>query len=316
MTSHHRSDILHQSYDFIMSPGGKTVPEDPNPGPVKLKAVADGFILHNVTGIRTRIVSRLDGKGYDITKRMSYFLLQRIINSFANRLLVGPHAVRSGQVVHVNDPALLRSFPESLRYRSQVVRLRIFLDTVDPAGATALNGETYITAYTAEFGADSTVIGGTSTLRPGHGEGTMIHWDKNNPHGCKPYETEFDGDAVLVHRGDCTFLEKLVYARDAGASGVIVVSDDDAATNPSASPEEIAAAGDIDDIALVLLPHSVGRSVAAMVGAAGTFGYGHVMVAVEPEAQTIVESVGQTPGEIGQILYINGHPLLNTRLML
>lgn len=73
MTSHHRSDILHQSYDFIMSPGGKTVPEDPNPGSVKLKAVADGFILHNVTGIRARIVSRLDGKGYDITKRMSYF---------------------------------------------------------------------------------------------------------------------------------------------------------------------------------------------------------------------------------------------------
>jgi len=144
----------------------------------------------------------------------------------------------------------------------------------------------------------------------------MIQWDKSNPLGCKPYETEFDGDVVLIHRGDCTFLEKLVYARDAGASGVVVISDDDVATNPSASLEEIAAAGDIDDVALVLLPHSVGKAVAAMVGAAGTFGYGHVMVAVEPEAQTGVESVGQMPGEIGPVLYINGHPILNTRLML
>jgi mannosidase alpha-like ER degradation enhancer 1 len=56
-----------------MSPGGKSVSEDPNPGPLKLKAVTDGFILHNMSGIRAHIVSRLDGKGYDITKRMVYF---------------------------------------------------------------------------------------------------------------------------------------------------------------------------------------------------------------------------------------------------
>lgn len=52
-----------------MSPGGRVVPEDPNPGNRKLQLVSDGFLLQNITGIRTRIVSRLDGKGYDITKR-------------------------------------------------------------------------------------------------------------------------------------------------------------------------------------------------------------------------------------------------------
>lgn len=31
--------------------------------------VSDGYVLHNVTGIRTHIVSRMDGKGYDVTKR-------------------------------------------------------------------------------------------------------------------------------------------------------------------------------------------------------------------------------------------------------
>ena len=36
----------------------------------KMVTVSDGFLVHNVTGIRVHIVSRLDGKGYDITKRM------------------------------------------------------------------------------------------------------------------------------------------------------------------------------------------------------------------------------------------------------
>lgn len=52
-----------------MSPGGRVVSEDPNPGSQKLQLVADGILLQNITGIRAHIVSRLDGKGYDITKR-------------------------------------------------------------------------------------------------------------------------------------------------------------------------------------------------------------------------------------------------------
>ncbi|KAG0709546.1 glycoside hydrolase family 47 protein [Suillus ampliporus] len=290
------------SFDFIMSPGSKMVAEDPNPGPLKLKAVADGFILHNVTGIRAHIVSRLDRKGYDITK-------------------LGPHAVRTGQMVYVNDSALWEPIPDpGPTYRSKDVQLRIFLDTFDPAlvaqpGATNFNGETYIKAYTAQFGVDLAALGGSFLF--GYGEGTEVQRDKSNPLGCKPYETEFDGNAVLVHRGDCTFLEKLVYARHAGASGVIVVSDEDTPINPSASAEEITAAGEIGDVALVLLPHTVGKSVTAMVDAAGMFGYGHVMFTVDSEAQGWTEgAIDHTPGDIGQILYINGHPLLNTRLIL
>ena len=225
--------------------------------------------------------------------------------------------------MYINDTALLEPFPDSrLAYRSQDVQLRLFLDTIDPALAvqpktTNFNGVTYIKAYTAQFGGDLAPPEGISTLRFGSGEGTMVQREKSNPFGCKPFETQFNGDAVLTHRGECTFLEKLVYARRAGASGVIVISDEDVAINPSATPEEIAAAGDIDDVALVLLPHTVGKAVAAMVDAAGTFGYGHVMIAIDPEVRAQIEPVeNQMPGEIGQILYINGHPLLNTRLIL
>ena len=62
-----------QSYDFILSRNGQHVAEDVNPGTHKLQLVSDGYILHNVSGIRTHIVSRLDGKGYDVTKRTNIF---------------------------------------------------------------------------------------------------------------------------------------------------------------------------------------------------------------------------------------------------
>jgi mannosidase alpha-like ER degradation enhancer 1 len=47
----------------------KPVPEDLSPSYVKLALLPDGFIIHNVTGIRTLMVQRLDGKGYDIRRR-------------------------------------------------------------------------------------------------------------------------------------------------------------------------------------------------------------------------------------------------------
>lgn len=57
-----------QTYDFLLTPDGRTVVEDLHPSSKKVVAVPDGYILQNVTGIRARIVTRLDGKGYDITK--------------------------------------------------------------------------------------------------------------------------------------------------------------------------------------------------------------------------------------------------------
>lgn len=58
-----------QSYDFILSPNGKVSPEDLSPSKVKLEPVPDGYVIQNVTGIRTHIVQRFDGRGYDVRKR-------------------------------------------------------------------------------------------------------------------------------------------------------------------------------------------------------------------------------------------------------
>lgn len=48
--------------------------EDLSPSYVKLGLLPNGFIIHNVSGIRTQIVQRLDGRGYDIRRCESSFL--------------------------------------------------------------------------------------------------------------------------------------------------------------------------------------------------------------------------------------------------
>lgn len=227
-------------------------------------------------------------------------------------------------MVYINDTALLS--PEDGLKIPQIpdVRLRIFLDTMDPMlparpGMVELNGEFHVTAHTATFGADVITIGSLNPLVQWRREGVQIRKDDTNLLGCRPFDQDFAGDAVLLWRGDCTFLEKLVYARDAGASGVIVVNTDDAPITPSATSSEVAAAGDLHDVALLLLPHTTGRNIVAMLDASGLLGYGNVLFSIDPEGSTSRPKVeGERHGDQGHtphVLYINGHPLLNTRLL-
>lgn len=237
--------------------------------------------------------------------------------------LVGPHSVRTGQLVYINDTALLISEDEFKIPRIPDVRLRIFLDTMDPMlparpGMLELNAEFHVTAHTATFGADVTKAGSLKSLIFGRAEGVRIRRDSTNPLGCQPFDQDFTGDTVFVWRGGCTFLEKLIYARDAGASGVIVVNTEDTPINPSATSDEVAAAGEVDDVALVLLPHRAGKNIAAMLDASGLFGYGNVLFSIDPEGwsgRPKVDKEDDQGVQMPHVLYINGHPLLNTRLL-
>jgi mannosidase alpha-like ER degradation enhancer 1 len=56
------------------------VPEDLSPSRFKLEPLVDGFIIHNITGIRTQIVRRLDDQGYDIRRRMVFALFYLAYN--------------------------------------------------------------------------------------------------------------------------------------------------------------------------------------------------------------------------------------------
>jgi mannosidase alpha-like ER degradation enhancer 1 len=74
------------------------------------------------------------------------------------------------------------------------------------------------------------------------------------------HEQSYVDEALLVDRGECTFLEKLLNAKEAGASGVIVINDDDARVSPSIDDEEREEVGDaVDDVALVILTKTAGR---------------------------------------------------------
>lgn len=60
--------LREKSMDFILSSDGSTVPEDSSPDSTKLYMVNDGYVITNMTGIRAFLTTRLDGRGYDITR--------------------------------------------------------------------------------------------------------------------------------------------------------------------------------------------------------------------------------------------------------
>lgn len=65
---------MQQSYEYILARGVST-PEDLLPSIKKITPVQDGYVLNDVSGIRVRIVRRLDGQGYDLTKRASHITI-------------------------------------------------------------------------------------------------------------------------------------------------------------------------------------------------------------------------------------------------
>jgi mannosidase alpha-like ER degradation enhancer 1 len=114
-----------------------------------------------------------------------------------------------------------------------------------------------------------------------------------------------------------------VKARDASAAGVIVISNADMAINPTASQRELALAGDLTDVGLVLVTNEVGQALENMF-VSDHLQSGRIMLALEcTQDGGSVDDTGQTPLEketeakdLNRNLYINGHPLLNTRLLI
>ncbi|RDB22490.1 ER degradation-enhancing alpha-mannosidase-like protein 1 [Hypsizygus marmoreus] len=300
-----RADLF--SYDFILSSHGNAVPEDLSPSLLKLGILPDGFVINNVTGIRMHIVRRLDGKGYDIRK-------------------LGHYTVRTSHIVYINDSALFTHMDvdQGTTWRADVL-LRFYADDVDPMFQiqTGLKAETsndlqaLITGHTSHFGADifATPQADKQPPRFSRSEGIPVNRDwESDPYGCGPYKHPHPDIILVVRRGHCTFLEKLVHARSAGAAGVIVVSEENFAINPTANHDEVEAAGDLSDVALVLLTQKPGQLLLDMLDR----GLGNqVKMVVEDQWQTSRRDTGHVPAEKdpNRILYINGHPLLNTRLL-
>ncbi|KAJ6599145.1 alpha mannosidase-like protein [Mycena vulgaris] len=304
------------AYDFILSANAKVVAEDLSPSRVKLDLLDDGFIIHNVTGIRIHIVQRLDGKGYDIRK-------------------LGHYDVRAGNTVYVNDSSIFSPasdpFDGNDVPRALDLPLRFFTESTDPlfqaqAGVPDLLNmmDVLTNGYTALFGPELALPAG-GDLRLNHEEGVPVYRDDSNTYGCLPYRHPFRDVVVLVHRGECTFLEKLLMAKAAEATGVLVISDEDIPLNPTADAKELAEAGDLGDVGLIVLTSQVGQVVHDMLDSTEERG-GVVMMQLDPErvsapsdpaGKISQEQERQRPQEkVHKILYLNGHPLLNTRLLI
>ncbi|KAF4619947.1 hypothetical protein D9613_005188 [Agrocybe pediades] len=298
---------------------GKGVPEDLSPSFLKLGTRPDGYIIHNVTGIRTQIVQRLDGQGYDIRK-------------------LGHYTVRPGQLVYINDPHI---FPkegnanlaqEEFFHREPEVTLRVFTPELDSMLdiSTGLLGskaiDVSVIGYTARFGADlsshiaADAKGVTHKLR--NPKGLSVRRNSANEYGCDPYEETYADSMLITKRGHCTFLEKLVNARAGSAAGIIVISDEEMGINPTANRDELVAAGNLDDVALVLLPKTAGEAFEELVNLTEKLHKPQVKIALQPRNMDLdEEQPGHPPVDTEEqpnphrILYINGHPLINTRLL-
>jgi mannosidase alpha-like ER degradation enhancer 1 len=240
--------------------------------------------------------------------------------------------VLTGQTVYINDSALADVLSGGKKTQTEQrhthAALRIFIDFVDsssyiPSVAGGQASDAVFTVSTALFAGDPTVPHPPNgkALRFGQGEGVGLVRDPANPTGCQKYTQIFADEAILVHRGECTFLEKLMRAHEVGASGVVVINDSEMTINPSSSVEDLKDVRDsLDDVAVVVLRESDGRQVSAMLDIAEDRHIGRVVLVLEgisPDAA----SVGQDPVEDhvrsaeNSILYINGHSLLNTRLL-
>lgn len=250
---------------------------------------------------------------------------------------VGPFAVKTGQIVYVNDSTLfltsanddaggIRRVPE--------VNLRFFVDLVDPmfqpqSALFDTTIETVVKAHTSLFGADP-VTPTAEGKRPrfGHGDGVRVVRDLQNINGCLPYDQSYEGEVIMVKRGDCTFLEKLVQAKAANASGVVVISDEDHPITPSADAEALGTVGNaLDDVSMVVIGRLDGDVISTMLDAAELQGVGQVMMAIAssgfPVPKQEKEGTGGEQKKDGgkesdphRVLYLNGHPLLNTRLLI
>ena len=240
---------------------------------------------------------------------------------------MGHYNVRPGQIVYINDKNIFgdqyknSTFDEASAFRDPDVLLRFHLDVVDPMldivdidGPPDSKNE-FLIGYTGHFGGDVSVkpiSPPQEPLRFSHTQSLPVYRVEDNLLGCNAFNGSYEDVVLLTYRGDCTFLQKLVMARDAGAAAVLVVSDEEAGINPTAEEREIADAGDISGIPILVLTRKSGTIVDEMISLAEREGFGQLMVSLDPEGRTPVSADGDVPP---RILYLNGHALLNTRLL-
>lgn len=142
---------------------------------------------------------------------------------------IGPHRVRTGQTVLITDPKMDGYLPTS-----RPVSIMLSISRGDQHLLS-------IPAATAQFG------------RPFSGrEKLPLLSDDLNTQGCTAYASRYEG-ALVVQRGNCTFAEKALHAANAGASLLVIISDEAGLLRPSAYDEDEKFDYEVRNIAVALV---------------------------------------------------------------
>lgn len=230
---------------------------------------------------------------------------------------MGPLAVRTGQIVYLNDSNLnvASSQDTGPLDRESTVRLRFEVEPLEEMSSLVAEDieDLTVTGFTSLFGSDP-----YSNIHLNQQRGVpILQVDKNNSMGCLPYATEFSlNSMVLVNRGSCTFLQKLAMAEAAGAIGVVVVSDDEYPLNPTADQDELTEIGDnISSSTLLVIPSSNGVTLRNLISRAAQRDAGVLMWLEKADVSTshIDPTERQRTGL--RYLYVNNRPLINVRLL-
>nr|XP_019014344.1 uncharacterized protein I206_00426 [Kwoniella pini CBS 10737]OCF53125.1 hypothetical protein I206_00426 [Kwoniella pini CBS 10737] len=227
------------AFEIVLSPldASKSTavpPEDPSPGPSKVDqdSMTGDYHITDIEGLRLGVRWRFDGKGYDVVN-------------------IGPHRIRQGQNVIIRDPAMRDHLPiqatSPVDSASPPELLLRFLSY--SSSAASQNGQLladggqillHAVGATATFGTDfvsftsSKTETGPATWGIGHKPLRLIippEIEGRPYQGCSAMSLEWlginktstDPFVLMVSRGGCTFLEKLMVAEDIGAIGILVI---------------------------------------------------------------------------------------------
>lgn len=261
-------------------------------------------------------------------------------------LQVGHLDVKQGEMVFINDSLLFGDEGDAVAIpqRSGVKAVPLkFWTIIPPASSIYSNpeigqedlpvtGEFVVEAATADFGKDlhrlrSTTHNATDASTFGTTAARLVRFS-DNPLGCSSYNDtsgKIENALVYVQRGDCLFIEKLAYARRAGALGVVVWHDEEGRLNPSAEPEDIEIYGaEVQDGVIAVIPATAASFVSGRLRLQDEDPE-KVMVMVSLEKEWPEQLLGEDPSlrteptktkrTSGRILYINGHAIINTELL-
>lgn len=275
---------------LLFSPSDET--EDRSPSLEKVEPIPsdNAFIVYSIQGLRIQITRRLDESGgYDVTK-------------------IGPYRISSSSTVYMADPAVLTAL------RPDLVLKRSHLATNEPATLVELHiysddgSVTTLQAAKAAFGPQIDALSNASIkaeLRD------LTHG--TNANACHDVTMNAQDQvitpfALIVHRGACTFVEKMRNASAAGASAVIVLNDSDELLVPSADTTELLSVH--NPIPMVLLSKGAAKELAGVLtGSAGSARLQLPAKAIPKDALSLEEDLLRTP------VVVNGYLLVNCFLL-